>query len=125
MPLLSMTGFGELRDERDNYAFVVEVRTINSRHFKLNLRVTDGYGALEAHAETVIREYVKRGTIHCNLRIRHIGGADDLGCASQGTLGRAGSTIHSLQEPGYKTASGRPAMRIASMLCAAVTPEPQ
>lgn len=77
MPLLSMTGFGELRDECEDYAFTVEVRTINSRHFKLNLRVTDGYGALEAHAETVIREYVKRGTIHCNLRIRHIGGAND------------------------------------------------
>jgi uncharacterized protein (TIGR00255 family) len=75
--LLSMTGFGELRDQRDDYAIAVEVRTVNSRHFKLNLRVTDGYGALESRAETVIREYVKRGTIHCNLRIRHTGGADD------------------------------------------------
>lgn len=72
-----MTGFGELRDERNDYAITVEMRTVNSRHFKLNLRVTDGYGALEARAEAVIREYVKRGTIHCNLRIRHTGGADD------------------------------------------------
>lgn len=77
MPLLSMTGFGEARDHRESYAIAVEVRTVNSRHFKLNLRVTEGYGALEAHAESVIREYVKRGTVHCNLRIRHVGGADD------------------------------------------------
>lgn len=77
MPLLSMTGFGELRDERGDYAIAVEVRTVNSRHFKLNLRVTEGYGALESRAETVIREFVKRGTVLCNLRIRHIGGADD------------------------------------------------
>ena len=77
MTLLSMTGFGELRDERDDYSIAIEVRTVNSRHFKLNLRVTDGYGALESRADAVIREYVKRGTIHCNLRIKHIGGADD------------------------------------------------
>jgi len=77
VPLLSMTGFGEVRDDRENYAIAVELRTVNSRHFKLNFRVTEGYGALEAHAESVIREYVKRGTVHCNLRIRHLGGADD------------------------------------------------
>lgn len=77
MTLLSMTGFGELRDERDDYAIAVELRTVNSRHLKLNLRVTEGYGALESRIEAVIREFVKRGTIHCNLRIRHTGGADD------------------------------------------------
>ena len=76
----SRAAFGNVRSFRQvskHRAFVVEVRTINSRHFKLNLRVTDGYGALEAHAEAVIREYVKRGTIHCNLRIRHLGAADN------------------------------------------------
>lgn len=77
MALLSMTGFGEVRDERDGYAIVVELRTVNSRYLKLHLRTTEGYGALETRAEAVVREYVKRGTIHCNLRIRHLGTADD------------------------------------------------
>ncbi|MCG8449445.1 MAG: YicC family protein, partial [Pirellulales bacterium] len=77
MALLSMTGFGEARDERDGYAIAVEARTVNSRYFKLHLRTTDGYGALESHIDRVIREYVKRGTIHCNVRIRHLGTADD------------------------------------------------
>ena len=77
MALLSMTGFGEVREKREDYAFSVEIRTVNSRHFKLSLRVTEGYGALEAPAEKVIREYVKRGTVQCNLRVRHIGAADD------------------------------------------------
>jgi len=75
--LLSMTGFGEVRDDREGHAIVVELRTVNSRYFKLHLRTTDGYGALETRAESVIREYVKRGTIHCNIRIRHLGTADD------------------------------------------------
>lgn len=77
MPLLSMTGFGESREQRENYAIAVELRSVNNRHFKLNLRVTEGYGALEALAETVVREYVKRGAVNCNVRIRHVGGADD------------------------------------------------
>ena len=77
MTLLSMTGFGEVRDEREGYSIVVEVRTVNSRYFKLHLRTTDGYSALDARAESVIRERVKRGTIHCNVRIRHLGTADD------------------------------------------------
>jgi len=75
--LLSMTGFGEVRDDRDSYAIVVEARTVNSRYLKLHLRTTDGYGALEARIESVIREYVKRGTIHCNVRISHLGDAGD------------------------------------------------
>ena len=77
MALLSMTGFGEARAECDGYSIAVEVRTVNSRYFKLHLRTTDGFGALESHIDKVIREFVKRGTIHCNVRIHHEGTADD------------------------------------------------
>jgi uncharacterized protein (TIGR00255 family) len=77
MPLLSMTGFGDARDERDDHALSAEVRTINNRHFKLNLRTTEGYGALEARIEAVVREYVRRGTVNVNLRIRHMSAAED------------------------------------------------
>ena len=72
-----MTGFGEVRDDREGYAICVEVRTVNSRYLKLHLRTTEGYGSLETRLEKVIRERVKRGTIHCNVRIRHLGVADD------------------------------------------------
>jgi len=72
-----MTGFGEVREDRENYAISAEVRTVNSRYLKLHLRTTDGYGTLESRLETVIREYIKRGTIHCNVRIRLIGDAND------------------------------------------------
>ena len=77
MPLLSMTGFGDARDERDDHALSAEVRTINNRHFKLNLRATEGYGALEARIEAVVREYVRRGTVNVNIRIRHMSAAED------------------------------------------------
>ena len=77
MPLLSMTGFGDARHERADHALAAEVRTINNRHFKLNLRTTDGYGALESRIEAVVREFVRRGTINVNIRIRHMSAAED------------------------------------------------
>ncbi len=72
-----MTGFGEARDQQDGYAVSVEARTVNSRYFKLHLRTTEGYGALESQIDTVIRQFVKRGTVHCNVRIVHMGTTDD------------------------------------------------
>jgi uncharacterized protein (TIGR00255 family) len=72
-----MTGFGDARHERADHALAAEVRTINSRHFKLNLRTTEGYGALEARIESVVREYIRRGTVSVSVRIRHISPADD------------------------------------------------
>ena len=42
--LLSMTGFGEAHRQGDGLAVAVEVRTINSRYFKLSLRCGEGYG---------------------------------------------------------------------------------
>jgi uncharacterized protein (TIGR00255 family) len=72
-----MTGFGDARDERDDHALSVEVRTINNRHFKLNLRTTEGYSALDARIESVVREFVRRGTVTVTIRIRHLAAAED------------------------------------------------
>ena len=72
-----MTGFGDARDERADHAITAEVRTINNRHFKLNLRTTDGYAALDSRIAGVVREYVRRGTVNVNIRIRHMSDAED------------------------------------------------
>lgn len=77
MPLLSMTGFGEVVEQREGYAIGVEIRTVNSRYFKSNIRTTEGYGVLETLIDAVLRETVKRGTVSCNVRIRHLAGAED------------------------------------------------
>jgi uncharacterized protein (TIGR00255 family) len=47
----------------------VEVRTINSRYFKLAVRINEGYGALEPAIEEIVRKTVRRGTIQVNVRI--------------------------------------------------------
>jgi uncharacterized protein (TIGR00255 family) len=72
-----MTGFGEARSQADGTAVAVEVRTINSRHFKLSYRASEGYGPLEPEVEAVVRETIRRGTVQLNLRIDRGASADD------------------------------------------------
>src|SRR3954469_22374004 len=72
-----MTGFGEARRQTGDMSIAVEVRTINSRHFKLSYRASDGYGALESEVEAVTREVIRRGTVQLNLRIERSTAVDD------------------------------------------------
>ena len=72
-----MTGFGEARRQTDGTSIAVEVRTINSRHFKLSYRASEGYAALEPEVEAVTREVIRRGTVQVNLRVDHGAAADD------------------------------------------------
>ena len=75
--LISMTGFGESRRQAERLAVAVEVRTINSRHFKLSYRASEGYASLEPEIEAVTREAIRRGTVQLNLRVDRAALADD------------------------------------------------
>lgn len=72
-----MTGFGEAHRTTDTLSVVVEVRTINSRYFKLSLRCPEGYNALEGEIESVVRDQVRRGTIQVTLRVDRAHRPDD------------------------------------------------
>ncbi len=67
--LLSMTGFGEARRQENGVSIALEVRTINSRYFKIALRTSDGYAALEPRIEGSVRQRIKRGTVQINLKV--------------------------------------------------------
>jgi uncharacterized protein (TIGR00255 family) len=67
--LLSMTGHGEAHRHQTGMAIAVEVRTVNNRYFKLSVRCSEGYAALEPLVEAVVREHVRRGTVQVNLRV--------------------------------------------------------
>lgn len=75
--LLSMTGHGEAHRRQNNVAVAVEVRTINSRYFKLSLRTAEAYSSLESQIEGVVREKIRRGTIQVGLRIDREPSPDD------------------------------------------------
>jgi uncharacterized protein (TIGR00255 family) len=75
--LLSMTGFGEAHHQQDGLAVAIEVRAINSRFFKLTVRATEGYAALEPHIEEVARQTIRRGTVQVNLRVERLHSCQD------------------------------------------------
>jgi uncharacterized protein (TIGR00255 family) len=75
--LLSMTGFGESHCHENGLAVSVEVRTINSRYFKLSVRSSEGYAALEPHIEEAVRRVIHRGTIQVALRVERLHTAED------------------------------------------------
>src|SRR5262249_26102922 len=64
-----MTGFGEARVQSPRWTIVVEVRTVNNRHFKLRARISESHAALEPALEQLVRERVRRGTVQVSLRI--------------------------------------------------------
>jgi uncharacterized protein (TIGR00255 family) len=72
-----MTGFGEAHRQADGLAIHVEIRTINSRHFKLSYRSSDGYSALESHVEGLVRENIRRGTVQVSLRVDRQASSED------------------------------------------------
>lgn len=73
----SMTGFGESHCVEGGLAVSVEVRTINSRYFKLSLRTSEGFGALEPQVEAVIRRRIRRGTVMVFVRVDRARTPDD------------------------------------------------
>lgn len=74
-----MTGFGEAQRKQAGLAASVEVRTVNSRYFKLTVRASEGYGALESQIEAVVRERIKRGTVSVSLRVDREELSEDFG----------------------------------------------
>jgi len=72
-----MTGFGEAHHRQDGLAVAVEVRTINSRYFKLAVRAGEAHSALEPRIEAMVRRAVRRGTIQVMLRIERTGTPED------------------------------------------------
>ena len=75
--MLSMTGFGEAHRKEASLTVSAEVRTINSRYFKLVIRCGDGYSALEPQIETLVRQHIKRGTVQVSIRVDRPSASDD------------------------------------------------
>ena len=67
--LHSMTGFGSAVCKEENVSVSVELKAVNNRFFKLSLRITDGYTAMEQPIESLLRSVIERGAINANIRI--------------------------------------------------------
>ncbi|MSR32861.1 MAG: YicC family protein [Gemmataceae bacterium] len=68
--LYSMTGYGEAYCQDENLSIGVELRAVNNRYLKVQLRGPETHQALEPEFEKVIRKAVRRGTIQVHLRLQ-------------------------------------------------------
>jgi len=82
-----MTGHGEAHLHEDGLSIAVEIRTVNNRYLKLNLRLTEGYAPLESHVESLIRQQIRRGTVQASIQIDREPSADDYRLNQQVLLG--------------------------------------
>jgi uncharacterized protein YicC (UPF0701 family) len=58
-----MTGFGEARHQDHQGTVLVEMRTVNNRHFKLSAKISETHAMVEPALELLVREKVRRGTV--------------------------------------------------------------
>jgi len=68
--LRSMTGFGAGRHDTDTLHVAVEVRTVNGRFLKVNLKTPPLLSAREADIEALIRKSLRRGSVTVTVYFR-------------------------------------------------------
>ncbi|MCA9322689.1 MAG: hypothetical protein KDB53_18245, partial [Planctomycetes bacterium] len=66
----SMTGFGKARGGDETRHVEVEVRSVNNRFLKLQIRVPRELSACEGDIEKLVRKRLARGAVHLSLRLR-------------------------------------------------------
>ncbi len=70
--LRSMTGFGRASNQNDALAVTVEVRAVNGRFLKVQLKVPPLVRAHELALEAVVRERLLRGSVTAEVQVRRL-----------------------------------------------------
>lgn len=70
----SMTGFGQAAAEVDGVLYTVEIRSLNNRYLKTQLRMPDIASFLEDDLEKLHRSLLHRGSINFSLRMKNVSG---------------------------------------------------
>lgn len=65
-----MTGFGEAAEEVDGVHVAIELRSLNNRYFKAQIRLPDEIAGLEAELEAALRLRMNRGSFTLTARVR-------------------------------------------------------
>lgn len=64
-----MTGFGIAQSESDGALVAVEIRSVNNRHFKCTLRISEDFSVLEADIDAQVAKRLARGSVIVTLRV--------------------------------------------------------
>jgi len=72
-----MTGQGDAMCERDGITVTVEIRAVNGRYFKLNVRGSEGCSSLEPRVDGLVRKSIRRGSVTVNFQVHQQISPDD------------------------------------------------
>ena len=68
--LRSMTGFGSASGEVNAVQYAVEIRSVNNRYLKTNIKLPELAAAAEPQIETLLKHRIQRGTVTVSVRMR-------------------------------------------------------
>ncbi len=66
-----MTGYGDAEGQLDGVTYAVEIRTVNNRYFKANIKLPETIAFLTEAIEKLLRRNLSRGTVNYVLRLRN------------------------------------------------------
>ncbi len=69
--ILSMTGYGDVHYSDSHVSYVLELRSLNNRYFKVNIKLPEHLAIFEPEIEKLLRTRLTRGSITCSLRLRN------------------------------------------------------
>ncbi|HBG78103.1 MAG TPA: YicC family protein [Phycisphaerales bacterium] len=72
--LNSMTGFARVCREVNGISYAVEIRSVNNRYFKPNIKLPEPAGFLEQEIERLLRDNIYRGSVNYFLRYKNVSG---------------------------------------------------
>ena len=67
-----MTGFGEAACEIEGISYVVEIKSVNNRFFKSNIKLPDAVSFIEEDIDRLLRNSIARGTVMYGLRLKNV-----------------------------------------------------
>ena len=65
-----MTGFGKAAEQLEGIHYAVELRSLNNKYFKANIRLPEQLVELEAEMEAALRKRFARGSITATVKMR-------------------------------------------------------
>lgn len=67
----SMTGYGEAQGEVNGVSYLVEIKTVNHRYFKVIIRLPEPVAFIEEDIDKLLRNNMSRGTVNYVLRLKN------------------------------------------------------
>lgn len=66
-----MTGYGYAEGQLNGVTYTVEIKTVNNRYFKVNMKLPETAAFLEEAVEKLLRRNLSRGTVNYVLRLKN------------------------------------------------------